>query len=138
MFGSPRGDGPSSGNSGKGLNNRFNSYQQGGGSYVPPGMTYAEQQTNVLEDTVKTHYEAESTAANVLTQLHTQRHQLQGAHDDVWDMRITAEEAKRELANLAAKNRQKKMRLYAMIAALAVTDLLLFLRIAHCRGSFFC
>ena len=141
MFGSNRGDGsrPSSGNSAGGLNNRFQSYQQGGGSsYVPPGMTYADQQTNVLEDTVKTHYEAEGTAANVLTQMHTQRHQLQGAHDDVWEMRKTAEEAKREMISLIAKNRRKKQRLYAIIAALAMTDIFLFLRIAHCRGSFFC
>lgn len=130
---------PSSGNSSSGgLNNRFNSYQQGGGSYVPPGMTYADQQTNVLEDTVKTHYQAEGTAANVLTQMHTQRHQLKGAHDDVWDMRKATEEARRELEALIAKNRRKKVRLYAIIGALAMTDLFLFLRIAQCRGSFFC
>ena len=61
-------------------------------------MMYAEQQTNVLEDTVKTHYEAKSTAANVLMQLHTQHHQLQSAHDDVWDMRITAEEGMQEFS----------------------------------------
>jgi hypothetical protein len=136
MFGSTRNDGPSS--NGSGLNNRFRSYQQGSGSYVPPRTAYAEQQTNVLEDTVKSHYDAENTAANVLTQMHTQRHQLQGAHDDVWNMRITTEEAKRELENLRAKNLQKKTRLYAMIAALALTDLFLFLRIAQCRGGFFC
>jgi hypothetical protein len=136
MFGSSRNDGPSSDSGG--LNNRFNSYQQGSGSYVPPGTTYAEQQTNALEDTVKSNYEAENTAANVLTQMHTQRHQLHGAHDDVWNMRITTEEAKRELVNLRAKNQRKRTRLYALIAALAFTDLFLFLRIAQCRGSFFC
>lgn len=134
-----QGSRPSSGNSsGGGLNNRFNSYQQGGGSYVPPGMSYANQQTNVLEDTVKTHYQAEGTAANVLTQMHTQRHQLKGAHDDVWEMRKATEEARRELESLIAKNRKKKVRLYAIIAALAMTDMFLFLRIAQCRGSFFC
>lgn len=128
---------PSSGNSSSGgLNNRFNSYQQGGTAYVPP--TYADQQTSILEDTVKTHYQAEGTAANVLTQMHTQRHQLKSAHDDVWDMRKAAEEARRELESLIAKNRKKKMRLYAIIAALAMTDLLLFFRIAQCRGGFFC
>lgn len=138
MFGgSISGDGPSSGNSKNGLNNRFTSYQKGG-SYEPPGQTYAEQQTNVLEDTVKTHYQAETTAANVLTQMHTQRHQLQGASDDVWEMRKTTEEAKRELANLAAKNRRKKHRLYAIITALAITDFFLFLRLLQCRGGFFC
>ena len=134
-----QGSRPSSGNSSSGgLNNRFNSYQQGGGSYVPPGMSYANQQTNVLEDTVKTHYQAEGTAANVLTQMHTQRHQLKGAHDDVWEMRKATEEARRELESLIAKNRKKKVRLYAIIAALAMTDMFLFLRIAQCRGSFFC
>jgi hypothetical protein len=137
-----QGSHPSSGNSSSGgLNNRFNSYQQGGGgSYVPPGSgrTYADQQTNVLEDTVKTHYQAEGTAANVLTQMHTQRHQIKGAHDDVWEMRKATEEARRELESLIAKNRRKKARLYAIIAALAMTDLLLFVRIAQCRGSFFC
>ncbi len=134
-----QGSRPSSGNnSSGGLNNRFNSYQQGGGSYVPPGMSYANQQTNVLEDTVKTHYQAEGTAANVLTQMHAQRHQLKGAHDDVWEMRKATEEARRELESLIAKNRKKRVRLYAIIAALAMTDLFLFLRIAQCRGSFFC
>ena len=138
MFGGGNGSRPSSGNTSSGLNNRFNSYQQGGGSYVPPGMTYADQQTNVLEDTVKTHYQAEGTASNVLTQMHAQRHQLKGAHDDVWEMRKAAEQARRELESLIAKNRKKKARLYAIIAALVMTDLLLFFRIAQCRGSFFC
>ena len=36
------------------------SYQSGGGSYQPPaaaGGSYSQQQTNVMEDTMRTHYE---------------------------------------------------------------------------------
>lgn len=130
------------GSGGGTLNNRYQSqsYQQGGGSYQPPKVsgTYAEQQTGVMEDTMKTHYEAEGTAATVLSQMTTQRYQLQGAHDNVYEMRETTEKAKRELADLAAKTRKKKMRLYMVIAALSLTDLLLFARIVQCGGSFFC
>jgi len=119
------------------LNNRFNSYQQSG-SYVPPGNTFAEQQTNVLSDTVKTQYQAENTANAVLSQLHGQRHQLQGANDDVWDMRQATEQTKRELRDLQSKYRKKKMRLYMWIAILTSIDILLFWRLLRCRGSFFC
>mmetsp|Transcript_107791 Transcript_107791/g.311441 ORF Transcript_107791/g.311441 Transcript_107791/m.311441 type:complete len:125 (-) Transcript_107791:3170-3544(-) len=119
------------------LNNRFNSYQQSG-SYVPPGKTFADQQTNMLSDTVKTQYRAEETANAVMSQLHGQRQQLQTANDDVWDMRQATEQTKRELRDLQAKYRQKKMRLYAWIAVLATIDLLLFYRLLRCRGSFFC
>lgn len=123
--------------SGNRLNNRhYPSYQQG--SYVPPGQVYAEQQTNVLTDAVKTQYQAESTANAVLTQLSAQRQQLKGAHDDIWEMRQATEKAKREIRELRIKYQQKKLRLYAIIAALAVTDFFLFIRIVHCGGSFFC
>jgi hypothetical protein len=120
-----------------GLNNRFNSYQQSG-SYVPPGQTFADQQTNVVSDTIKTQYQAESTANAVLNQLHGQRHQLQGANDDVWDMRQATEQTKRELRDLQKKYREKKNKLRVIIAVLAAIDFLLFLRILRCRGSFFC
>eukprot|EP00934_Nitzschia_sp_Nitz4_P005595 Nitzschia sp. Nitz4//scaffold358_size24170//321//698//NITZ4_008427-RA/size24170-processed-gene-0.25-mRNA-1//1//CDS//3329548990//5585//frame0 len=120
-----------------GLNNRFNSYQQSG-SYVPPGKGIADQQTGVLSDTVKTQYQAEDTANAVLNQLHGQRQQLQGANDDVWDMRQATEETKRELRNLQSKYRQKKMRLYMWIALLGSLDFLLLLRLLRCGGSFFC
>jgi len=44
-----------------GLNNRYQgqSYQKDGSGYQPPnvGGTYAEQQTGVLEDTMKHQYE---------------------------------------------------------------------------------
>lgn len=123
----------------KGLNNRFSSYQQGG-SYQPPNTStaYAQQQTDTLTDTVKTQYEAEGTANAVLTRMTEQRHQLTGANDDVWHMRAATEQTKRELRELHNKYRQKKLRLYATIAMLGFTDLLLFLRIVQCRGGFFC
>jgi hypothetical protein len=114
-----------------GLNNRFNSYQQSG-SYVPPGQSYADQQTNVLSDAVKTQYQTENTANAVLQQMNAQRQQIQGADEDVWDMRNATDETKRE------KYRARKMKLYVYIAVLGSIDLLLFLRILRCRGSFFC
>ena len=120
-----------------GLNNRFNSYQQSG-SYVPPGQTYADKQSSVLSDAVKTQYQAETTANAVLSQLSGQRQQLKGANDDVWEMRQATEQTKRELGALRAKYAAKKRKLYGIIAALAVVDMLMFLRIISCRGSLFC
>ena len=122
-------------NSKSGLNNRFQSYQHG--TYQPP-PTFAEHQTDVLVDTMKTQYAAEGTANAVLTQLTEQRHQLSGAHENVWQMRTATDNAKRELQELHNKYQSKKLRLYATIAALGLVDLLLFFRIAQCRGSFFC
>ena len=61
-------------------------YQQSSsGGYQPPQM-YAADQTTVLTDTVKTQYQTEQTANQVLSQLHGQRQQIQGANDNVWDM----------------------------------------------------
>lgn len=117
------------------------SYQNStSGGYQPyqPQGAYAEQQTATVEDTMKAHYEAEGTAAAVMSQLNTQRHQLQRAHDDVGDTRMKGEQAKRELDELINKVRRKKRRLQVIIAMLATADLLLFLRIAQCGGSFFC
>jgi len=87
---------------------------------------------------MKTHYEAEGTAAAVMSQMTTQRHQLQRAHDDVAGTRMKGEQAKRELDDLINKVRRKKRRLYAIIAMLGAVDALLFLRILQCGGSFFC
>ena len=120
-----------------GVNNRFNSYQQSG-SYIPPAKHYADQQTGVLSDAVKTQYQAESTANSVLNQLSGQRQQLQGANDDVWEMRQATEQTKKELHDLRAKYIAKKRKLYVIIAVLAFVDTFLFLRIISCRGSFFC
>ena len=120
-----------------GLSNRFNSYQQSG-AHVPPGKTFADQQTNTLADTVKAQYHAEETANAVMTQLHAQRQQIQGANDNVWDMRQATEQTKKELRDLQSKYRQKKMKLYGWIVLLGTLDFLIFLRLLRCRGSFFC
>eukprot|EP00540_Astrosyne_radiata_P022065 CAMPEP_0116837668 /NCGR_PEP_ID=MMETSP0418-20121206/8779_1 /TAXON_ID=1158023 /ORGANISM="Astrosyne radiata, Strain 13vi08-1A" /LENGTH=127 /DNA_ID=CAMNT_0004467573 /DNA_START=93 /DNA_END=476 /DNA_ORIENTATION=- len=111
----------------------YQSYQNS-----PPGKTYAEQQTNVLQDTVKTQYEADSTAANVLSQMHQQRQQLQGTRDDVMGMRTATAQAKQELTEIYDRNRRKKRRLYFIIAVLSIVDLALIIRIIQCHGSFFC
>eukprot|EP00560_Eucampia_antarctica_P003186 CAMPEP_0197836492 /NCGR_PEP_ID=MMETSP1437-20131217/29168_1 /TAXON_ID=49252 ORGANISM="Eucampia antarctica, Strain CCMP1452" /NCGR_SAMPLE_ID=MMETSP1437 /ASSEMBLY_ACC=CAM_ASM_001096 /LENGTH=135 /DNA_ID=CAMNT_0043442707 /DNA_START=185 /DNA_END=592 /DNA_ORIENTATION=+ len=124
-----------------GLNNRHQGgYQSGAGSYQPPRVAgdYAEQQTGVVEDTMRTHYQTEGTAATVLSQMTTQRNQLEGAHNDVHNMKETTEKAKNELINLIAKVRAKKRKLQLIVAALSAIDLFLFFRIAVCGGSFFC
>jgi len=113
------------------------SYQAG---YQPPKVngTYAEQQTGIMEDTMRTHYETEGVAQTVLSQMTTQRHQLQGAHDNVHEMREATEKAKRELMDLQVKMRAKKRRLQFIIGALGLVDFLLFIRLIQCGGSFFC
>lgn len=129
-----------------GLNNRFSSYQQGSSSYTPPsggmggggGMAYADSQTNVLQNASRAHWEAENRANAVLSTLHGQRQQLQGAGDDVWQLRQATEQTRRELESLRDKYRAKKRRLYGIIAIMAGIDLLLFARIIQCHGSFFC
>lgn len=120
-----------------GLSNRYNSYQQSG-SYVPPGQQYAESQTNVIADAVKTQYESENTANAVLEQLNAQRQQIQTANEDVWDMRHATDQTKRELRDLQDKYRARKRKLYMYIAVLGAVDFLLFLRLLRCGGSFFC
>uniref|UniRef100_A0A6T7IAS9 Uncharacterized protein n=1 Tax=Attheya septentrionalis TaxID=420275 RepID=A0A6T7IAS9_9STRA len=129
------------------LNNRFqsspSSYQSG---YQPPTVPqqgqssadYAHGQSNVMEGTMRNHYEAEGTAATVMAQMRTQRHQLTGAHEDVWEMRQSTEKAKRELMDLRHKVLKKKRRLQAIVVGLAVVDFFLFIRIVKCGGSFFC
>lgn len=130
------------------LNNRGGtSYQQQpgsstGGSYQPPkqqtGLAYAEQQTHIMEDTMRKQYETEGIAQTVLSQMTTQRQQLQGAHDNVWEMREATEKAKRELMDLQVKWRAKKRRLQMIIVVLGMIDFLLFIRLVQCGGSFFC
>ena len=118
---------PSSGNK---AGPQYSSYQQ--------GVYYAADQTKTLQDTTKTYYQAEETSTNVLERMTAQRQQLQGATDNVWEMRETTEKAKQEIQELQAKYREKKMRLYVMIVALGLADLLLLLRIIHCHGNFYC
>ena len=109
----------------------------GGGSYQPP-VHYAADQTKTLEDTTKAYYQADETAANVLQKMTNQRQQIEGAHNNVWEMRQATEKAKRELMELQQKYRLKKQRLYVTIFLLGLTDLLLFFRIVQCHGNFFC
>jgi chromosome segregation ATPase len=123
---------PNSSNKGNNNNrpSHYSSYQQ--------GTYYAAEQTKTLEDSHKAFHEADQTAAAVLQQMTNQRSQLKDAHENVWDMRIATEQAKRELQELQVKYRQKKHRLYTMIGILAFTDIVLFLRLVHCHGNFYC
>lgn len=125
--------------------NSSGSYQRGGDGqygYQPPQLsgttTYAEQQTHVVEDAMRTHVQAETTANTVLATLHAQRQQLQNANDDTWQMRTNVANAQRELKELQQKAWKKKQRLYVIIGMLAFVDTMLFLRIVQCGGSFFC
>ena len=117
------------------------SYQHSDVGYRPPqlgGLTYAEQQSHVLDDTMRTHVHAESTANTLLATLHSQRQQLQNANEDTRQMRSNVAEASRELKELQRKVMARKRKLYMMIGALALVDTMLFLRIVQCGGSFFC
>ena len=91
-----------------------------------------------MEDAMRTHVTAETTANNVLAKLHAQRHQLQNANDDTWEMRQNVATAQRELKELQQKAWAKKRRLYGIIGLLSAVDLMLFFRIVQCGGSFFC
>ncbi|KAL7441576.1 hypothetical protein ACHAXH_010009 [Discostella pseudostelligera] len=115
------------------------SYQNDVG-YRPPqlGQTYAEQQSHILDDTMRTHVHAESTANTLLATLHSQRQQLQNANEDTRQMRSNVAEASRELKELQRKVMARKRKLYIMIGMLALVDTMLFLRIVQCGGSFFC
>uniref|UniRef100_A0A7S3QDT0 t-SNARE coiled-coil homology domain-containing protein n=1 Tax=Chaetoceros debilis TaxID=122233 RepID=A0A7S3QDT0_9STRA len=133
-------------NNDSGLNNRYNSssptsYQNSTSpSYRPPKVSgsFAQQQTQVMEDTMRTHYETEATSAAVLSQLRTQRGQLDGANTNVWEMRQAAERAKKDITSMAKKVRKKKMRLQMIVIVLAVVDFVLFVRLIQCGGSFYC
>jgi hypothetical protein len=107
------------------------------GGYQPP-VHYASDQTKTLEDATKTLYQTDETAGSVLQKMTAQRQQIGSASDNVWEMRQATEAAKREILMLQQKYRQKKRNLYALIALLSVTDLLLFFRILQCKGNFFC
>lgn len=82
--------------------------------------------------------QAEGTAATVLAQMTTQRQQLKGAHDNVWEMRQAAKQAKDDITLMAKRQRAKKMRLQMIVAALAFVDFFLFIRLLQCGGGFFC
>jgi len=80
----------------------------------------------------------EGTAATVLTQMQTQRQQLQGANQNVWEMRQATEKAKKDITSMVRRTRRKKLKLQMIAAALAAIDLFLFLRLVQCGGRFFC
>ena len=130
-------------NANSGNSNGSGSYQRDASSnfnYHPPQLTgaYADQQTQVVEDAMRTHVQAETTANTVMATLHAQRQQLQNANDDTWAMRTNVANAQRELKELQQKAFQKKQRLYIVIGMLGLVDTMLFLRIVQCGGSFFC
>ena len=58
------------------------------------GNSYQEEQNYIVRDSLKTNYDADGTAAAVLSQMTTQRYQLQSAHDDVFQMREATEKEK--------------------------------------------
>lgn len=161
MFGSGKpawgrsGDDPHNDGGESGLNRRNNagsgngsdaggSYQRGGpdgnNNYQAPQFTgtYADQQTQVVEDTMRNQIQAETSAGNVMASMQAQKNQLENARDDVWGMRVCTAQAKRELAELQSKARKKKKRLYVFIGILGSLDFLLLMRIFQCGGSFFC
>mmetsp|Transcript_10137 Transcript_10137/g.18299 ORF Transcript_10137/g.18299 Transcript_10137/m.18299 type:complete len:166 (-) Transcript_10137:158-655(-) len=109
-------------------------------NYQPPQLTgaFAEQQTQVVEDTMRTQIQAETTAGGVLAAMVGQKQQLQNANDDTWAMRTNVANAQRELKELQMKAWKKKQRLYGIIGLLSTVDLVLFFRIVQCGGSFFC
>ena len=109
-------------------------------NYKPPQVTgnYAEQQTQVVEDTMRTQIQAETTANNGLASMVGQKQQLQNANDDTWAMRTNVANAQRELKELQQKAFMKKQRLYMIIGLLSTVDVILFFRIVQCGGSFFC
>jgi len=130
------------------VNNRYNSsnsnspssYQT---SYQPPKLhdpkaSYAQQQTHVTEDSLRTQYQAEGTANTVLTQMTTQRYQLQNAQENVADTRLTTEAAKKELQIMTSRIGRRKKKLQAIIALLAILNIFCFFRLLYCGGSFFC
>ena len=70
--------------------------------------------------------------------MQTQRQQLKGANQNVWEMRQNAEKAKRDITALIKKARKKKLKLQFIAMGLAFIDFVLFIRLLQCGGSFFC
>jgi hypothetical protein len=106
--------------------------------YQPPQLSYAEQQSQVVEDSLRTYVRVENATSNVLLTLQMQRQQLQKANDDTWKIRSNAIKAQQQLKELQQKAWKKKQCLYAVIVMLSFVDYILFARIVHCGGSFFC
>lgn len=106
--------------------------------YQPPKLSYSEQQSQVVEDSMYAYIRADSAANNVLMMLQMQRLQLQKANDDTWKIRSNSVKAQQHLKELQQKSWKKKQCLYAIIAALAFVDWILLHRLIHCGGRFIC
>lgn len=106
--------------------------------YQPPKLSYAEQQSQIVEDSMRYYMQAENVASNVILSLQMQRQQLQKANDDTWKIRSNAIKAQQQLKELQQKAWKKKQCLYAIIAILSFVDYVLFVKLVECGGSFFC
>jgi hypothetical protein len=107
--------------------------------YQPPQqLSYAEQQSQMVEDSMFAYMRAENSANAVLMTLQSQRQQLQKANDDTWTIRMNAIKAQQQLKELQQKAWRKKKCLYLIIAVLVCVDTMLFMRLVHCGGSFIC
>lgn len=107
--------------------------------YQPPQqLSYAEQQSQIVEDSMYAYMRAENSANAVLMTLQSQRQQLQKANDDTWTIRMNAIKAQQQLKELHQKAWRKKKCLYLIIAVLVCVDTMLLIRLVHCGGSFIC
>ena len=110
-----------------------------GYNYQPPQqLSYAEQQSQIAEDSMYAYIRADDSANTILTTLQIQRQQLQKANDDTWTIRNNTIKTQKELKELQQKAWKKKQCLYLVIAVLVCVDTLLFVRLVHCGGSFIC
>jgi hypothetical protein len=110
-------------------------------NYQPPPpqqLSYAEQQSQMVEESMFAYMRAENSANAVLMTLQSQRQQLQKANDDTWTIRMNAIKAQQQLKELQQKAWRKKKCLYLIIAVLVCVDTMLFMRLVHCGGSFIC
>lgn len=70
--------------------------------------------------------------------MQTQRQQLNGANNNVWEMRQNAEKAKEDITVMVKRARQKRRKLQIIAIGLALIDFFLLVRLLQCGGSFFC
>ena len=79
-----------------------------------------------IERTRRTVAESEEMAKNVLVDLELQHSQLHEMKDKVSETSGLTGQVRRVLQMMATRSRRKKICLYLVIAALAVTDMLVF------------
>ena len=63
-------------------------------------------------------FKVEGTAGNVQSQLYTQRQQLEGTSNNVYEMRDATERSRREIAELIAKRDKKRHQLLMIVGRL--------------------